>query len=186
MYKRIPMRGLYKLVFIILVFSSFTLAQDSPFFARLERVCLSVSINTDQPKDQEVEKEVLAIAIAFLQEASFEFIEGKTDPRCSELTTGLMSFSAYGPNSYPGNVGPFETGLSVSMPTSYEDIPRIGVYSKYADAIAQAGDDTTLYQTLKEQVPMWLAWFLDDLQKAKVNAEKINAEKVNAEAAPEK
>jgi hypothetical protein len=181
MYKRIPMRDLYKLVFIVLVFSPFTLAQDSPFFARLERVCLSVSINTDQPKDQEIEKEVLAMAKAFLQEASFEFIEGETDPRCLELSTGWMHLSAYGPNSYPGNVGPFETSLGVSMPTQYEDIPNVGVYSKSGSATAQAGDDTMLYQTFKEQVPMWLAWFLDDLQKAKVNAEKVNVE-----AAPEK
>jgi hypothetical protein len=126
------MTYLYRLLFYltILVSSSLALAQESPLLARLERVCLSVSINTDDPKDLEVEKEVLALAENALREASFPFVQNTDDPLCSALTTGTMLFSAIGPNSYSGHVGPFETRLTVSMPTAYEDIPSVPVYSK--------------------------------------------------------
>ncbi len=161
------MRGFYKLVLIVLLLHSNSSAQNTAFLARLERVCLSVFINTDQPKDQDIEKEVLALTETILQQASFPYLSNNEDPDCSELGTGTMRFSAYGPNSYPGNTGPFETRLEVSMPTPYEDIPSLEVHSKWADATSQEGDDTTLYQTFKEQVPMWIDWFLDDLEKAK-------------------
>lgn len=147
---------------------------SSALFARLERVCLSVSIETDNTPDREAEAEVLGLAKTILQEAAFPFMETQDfpdDPRCLELTSGRMSLHAYGPDSYPGHAGVFETGLTVEMTTTCEEVPSATVYTLVAEAYNadQVGDNTFLYEKLKTQTEQWLAWFLADWQKARAS-----------------